>query len=326
MTFCTTCGGPLSESGICPNCNPDANEKLSVDGPAQQPPKNNPSTSNPKEPPAQEQSPPQGQSPTQGFSPPPQGYQPPQGFPPPQGQPPPQGYPPPQGFPPPQGYPPPQGFPPPQGYQPSYVYVQSQPSPLAADLVKTLKSFFSVYPQDAVENAANSKTHIWSILAAFSILIGALNIMLVPSGVAGGALSFIYGALFGYGLLYSAVSFFLLAGCIKLIYAVSKVDVSFISVLNLVSASFMFSAILSILAILFSFFLPSASVIFSLAGSLGTLAMLYIGFKTAATFERSPIMIFIVSYTAYLFVLSTIIYLIIMSLINSSGPPMYYYW
>ena len=318
MTFCTTCGGPLSESGICPTCNPGDNVQPHTNESA---PQASQATHQQDDYLQQQHAPP----PSQGYPPPtPQGYPPP-----------PQGYPPPsQGYPPPpQGYPPPpQGYPqyPPQhqNYPPSYVFVQPQPSPLATDLVATLKKFFTVYPQDAVDTAANSKSHIWIIFASISVLFGALSIMLTPSGLVGGALSFIYGPLFGYGLLYSVVSFFILAGCIKLIYAVSKVDVSFVSVLNLVSSSLMFSTVFSILAILFSFFLPTASILFSLSGSLGTLALLYIGFKSAATFERSPILIFIVSYAAHSFIISTIIYLIIMSLINSSGPsyPFNYYW
>ena len=267
----------MTESGVCPNCNPGANIQASA---ASAFPPQSHFQGYPPQPPQQQQYPPQ------------------QGYPP---QPPQQ-----------------QQYPPQQGYPPTYVYVQTAPSPLAIDLAASFKQFFSADPQNALNTAISSKAHLWAILGTANILFIALTILLIPSGFLGGLYG-MGGAFFGYGFLIALISFFALTGGVKVIFTANKINISFVSVLNIVSVSLMISSLGYVAAILFSFFFPTASLLFVYIGIFGSIAMLYVGIQKAAQFAKSPFWLFVVTYAVNMIIIFLIVYLIIMSLISRAA-------
>ena len=209
---------------------------------------------------------------------------------------------------------------PPQGYQqpgqPSVVYVQKAPSPMGADLAEVFKKFFSPNPQESVTKAASSNTHIWAIFASINILLAGLAFMLIPGlflrgiimdeigglgslGGLGGMVSravnelIPFGRFFGGGLLLSLVSFAILCGGTKCIFAILKVNVSFVKVMNLVSVSLLFSSAALAAAILFNFFLMEFSILLLLIGCLGSIVMLYSGIQREAAGKAGPFWLYI---------------------------------
>jgi len=196
-----------------------------------------------------------------------------------------------------------------------------QQSPLVADGIGTIKKFLSPDPTESTKFAVGSRVHSWVIVAGLSILISALATMLLPGGImamfansmmkaAGGMFGAAMprisagdinsemplGAFFGYGLLGAAISFILWSVAIKLVYQFSKINIPFPTVMNLVAASTLPSAVTAAAAIILCFFFAQASILLVLVGAVANVVLLYIGLTQSAQFEKSPFWFFLGAY------------------------------
>ncbi len=147
-----------------------------------------------------------------------------------------------------------------------------QSGSIANDTLKSVRSLFSKNPQDCVTAAANSKAHVWAILGGAHVLITALLFLsLVRTG-----------SVFGWGLLIGVLSFCILSGCVKGIFAVCKREFPFTSVMNLIASSLTFFTASAAVACIFSFFFIEFSFLLVFTGILGSAFMLYTEIQTTA--------------------------------------------
>lgn len=213
--FCTKCGRPLPENGIC-SC-------------SMQP---------------ENMTPPQGSAPPQGYAPQ-QGYMPPQGYAPQQGYMPPQGSAPQQGYMPPQGYAPQQGYAPLQGYvPPQYNPVPKQDSAFVAAL-KNLPNLFLGYFRDPVgaSRLASEKKDFLSglIIMAMSVILtlfGTLFFALVHySGYGYFGFGWVAPRWIGLSFLAPILAFGITIGLIYLLSLIAKANLDFRSVLAVVGVN-----------------------------------------------------------------------------------------
>jgi len=132
------------------------------------------------------------------------------------------------------------------------------------------------------------------LMGGFGGLLGGFNVNLP------------LGPFFGYGLLGAIVSFALWACCVKGIFAISKVDVPFVKVLNLTAVSLLPAAIAGVAAVLFSFFYSPASIILVVAGLIGNIIVLYVGLNQSAQFPKSPFWLFLIAYIVCLIIMALV--------------------
>jgi len=191
--------------------------------------------------------------------------------------------------------------PPPQP-QPEVIYVQAPPNPIFDIFLLTIKKLFSTKPQEAVSAASNSNTHVWALLAALNIVIVGFSVMAIPTGIIKSSLGMFggfmssaineilpFGMLFGCGIAVAAISFFLMSGSIRILFAAHKLDVTFLQVLNLAAASYLISSVAAVAAILFSLFFAQLSILLVVIGAIGGVIMLYVGIQKTASFTSSPV-------------------------------------
>jgi len=197
-------------------------------------------------------------------------------------------------------------------------------NPIFKDSIDIGKKFFSSDPAESLKVAAGSKSHNWAIIAGVGVLLSALALMLVPGGIMlyfenlgrsmyRVSISDIFSemplaAMFGFGLLGSIIMYFLWASCVKVVYAISKVDIPFLTVLNITAVSLLPSAVTCVVAILFGFFFAPASILLVIVGAVANLLLLYHGVNNTGQFQKSPFWLITASYaicTVILYVLIT---------------------
>ena len=178
------------------------------------------------------------------------------------------------------------------------------------DCLNVLKKIFSPNPDDALQAAIDSKNHIWAVFGGLYVLFSSFAMMWIIEALimqairaaAGPFAGFVrtgvrdlmpYGELFGTGFLLATITFAVLSGCIKLLYRVSRQDLSFVAVMNLVASSlFIFSAAM-LAAVFFSFFFVQLSVLLIVTGAIGSLIMLYNGIQKTAPYNANRFWIFL---------------------------------
>jgi hypothetical protein len=186
-----------------------------------------------------------------------------------------------------------------------------------ADGINTVKSFFSPDPTAAVRVAVASKAHSWAGVAGASILLMALAVTLLPGGIMayfanaamrgmgmlGGLMprttvgevnsSLPLGSYFGFGLLASAIMYFAWACCVKVIYSISKVNASFMMVLNMAAVSLLPLAATWTVAILAGFIWAPLAFLLLAVGIVSNVVLLYHGTITSVSLQRNPFWLFV---------------------------------
>ena len=188
--------------------------------------------------------------------------------------------------------------------------IPSNTASINDDCLNVLKKTFSSKPDNAVTEAINSKKHIWAVFGGIYVLLSSFAMMWIfeslvkaslrailgqAGNMASGILKEImpYGGLFGTGLLLAAISLAVLSGCIKVLYVIFKQDVSFATVMNLVSSSLLIMSASMLAAIIFSFSFFQFSIMLIAVGAVGSLIMLHNGIQKAAPFSISPLWAFL---------------------------------
>ena len=232
------------------------------------------------------------------------------------------------------GQQPPPGAQPPQypqyGHGPG-VYSPKPPNEMGTSLIAVIKGFFSSDPTQSLSPSIDSKAHIWPIFGGGHILVVALVLAILPVQVISGlVVSFAGDALgsgymgfritqgdiaqqigmffpflssFGVGFLLASVSFFMMAGLVKVITVVHKVSASFITVMNALSPTVLFSTLTFVAALMFSFFLAPLSLALLFVGALGSAAMLYVGIKKIGPFNTGPFWLYFAAITIHIVLL-----------------------
>lgn len=143
---------------------------------------------------------------------------------------------------------------------------------LISNAMVVIKSFFSKQPLDATVKAANDDQHVWVVLLGVSVLLLAIADRFVTGaffealftpmvGTWGGPsqselselVSDVQGWAFMYGIVNALVSFALATGSIAIVYAMAKVQFSFVKLVNLVSSSLLMSALFAAVVVVLSF-------------------------------------------------------------------------
>ena len=212
--------------------------------------------------------------------------------------------------------------------------METQNKGLFAIILVIVKNFFSPKPDDVFTDVINSKKHVWVIFAGIYVLLSALAIMLILSGQIMGMIRSLfgtdfgrefladiggrnvinqvmreimpYGGLFGSGLLLGIISFVVLSGCIKLLCNFKKLDVCFISVMNIVSLSLIIYNAAMLVAIIFSFFFIQFSIILIVVGAIGSLIMLYNGIQKVISLNSNSFWAFLIINALHIIIIALI--------------------
>ncbi|MCL2803537.1 MAG: hypothetical protein FWD29_06250 [Micrococcales bacterium] len=114
-----------------------------------------------------------------------------------------------------------------------------------------------------------------------------------------------YGPLFGYGLVCSLVSYFLMCVLVKALYAMFRKPVPFMAVLNIVSSALLVSTLVAVAAILTCLLFPPLSMFLLAIGVVGFTVSLYVGIQHGAQFAgASPFWAFLGMFATYSIVLT----------------------
>ena len=212
--------------------------------------------------------------------------------------------------------------------------METQNKELYADIFTSVKKVFSPKPDDAFADIINSKNRSWLIILGIYVLLSALALMLILSGQIMGAVRSLlstallreflydmggrnvinqmlrkimpYGGLFGTGLLLGLVSFAVLSGCVKLFCLVKKLDLCFITVMNIVSVSLIIYIAAMFAGIIFGFFFVQFSIILIVAVAIGSLIMLYYGIQKIMPSDSSPFWSFLIINAVHIIVIALI--------------------
>ena len=169
---------------------------------------------------------------------------------------------------------------------------ETEKKPSSTNLMTEGKSLLaaccSKEPVTAIVHSIKSNSLIWAILLAAFVVFGALGTLLIPmnmmrikSGEAWKMVSeaFPGGKLFGSGLLLFAIYGLIFVAGLKIALVLYKASGSFIDIAKSIGAAFFPIIAALIIAIVFSFFLYQASVLFLAFGGIVSILLLYASFK-----------------------------------------------
>jgi hypothetical protein len=213
------------------------------------------------------------------------------------------------------------------------IYVK-EANPLLDDFLKAVKQIFSNKPQDAIVTAINTRAHIWVFfLAIYIAIMGLAGMLILPRLIMsfwdmvlsdiGGFFSMwgLYGLMppgpmFGISTAAAAIAFFSLITVVRLLFSIYKMQISFLTVLNLVAVSLSVFSFAAAAAIVFGLFSIELSVLLLFIGLLGSIVILYIGIQKAASFTSSPFWLFMIVYSIQIAVVMDIMKKMISELIS----------
>lgn len=171
------------------------------------------------------------------------------------------------------------------------------PNPMFSKFVSAITNFVK-NPIAAVNDAAKSDTHEWSLFAALAVLVYALS--------AGISAAIGYGDFlkaFGYNILTSAAGFFGIAVAIWLLVTpILKKGVSIIRVFNMVGVAVLPVVAVSVPNILFSVIDYGLVSVFETTAMAMTLLLLYEGIKKLEISEKAAFFGLCISVAAVVFV------------------------
>ena len=249
MKFCAKCGNQLPESGVCDCAAPPV-------APSPVPP---PMHHAPVPPPPAHYAPP----PASHYAPPPMHHEPPP------------------------------HMHPGQHHVPRYPRPGSVQNPFEA-AIDVFKQFFTKNPENAILAALNSVVNTWFVVLGVFALVTAISVTviygqlvaMIPFGM-GAFLPDLRAAIFFATLIVTAIGYFIGAGLIMLVFVIYKINVPFIKVMDMYSATHI-PIIISIAAALFLglIHLPLA-IIVVFTGLYGTIVMIYRGMQEIAGAGRS---------------------------------------
>lgn len=212
---------------------------------------------------------------------------------------------------------------------PAAVAPQKAQNPMFNNFLNNVKGVFSKNTVKTVGEAAKSTGMEWIIAMAISAVVYAFAlavnlkqiIMSVIKSVVGGYASMVssfinvFGTGFLYGLLISLGTFFVMSvlifGTMKLVF---KKDVKFTAVLNLVAtASLPLTAVYALNMLLGLIWAPLVFV-FSAAGLVATVVLLYVGMQKLEKLESSPF----VAYTGIWAIIIALVVIIVCVAVKSA--------
>ena len=171
--------------------------------------------------------------------------------------------------------------PPPPPQEGDFEEPVSPATPIIQDTLEVIKKFFSQSPNEAVAISAKKDTHIWSILGGAYTLLLAIMLVTLVRGLFGSAfgifgLSLPLGRIFFQGILIGAFSFAAYGFGVKLLFAITKVDISIPRALNL-AAGALFPMLLGfVAAMIFGFASVTIALGFIVIASTAASILLYI--------------------------------------------------
>ena len=262
MNYCANCGSVVPPSGVCSNCG----------------------TVHQATPPPMQQGPPPPMH--HGAPPPPPMHQ---GPPPPMHQGPPPMH---------HGHPPMHHYP-----RPSYG-----PNPFDVAM-NTLRSFFSRSPESSIGTALSSSLNTWFIWFPLYAIVAAIGvtvvysalIAMIPMGM-GAFIPDFRGLIFVLMLFVIAISFFISAGAVMLVFVMYKVRISFLKVMDLVAVTYLPLIMAIVIGTIFGIVSFSLGFAFVMVGSYASLVMLYRGMSEVAGEGNSIFWGFVGMYAAFLII------------------------